>query len=120
MERYLERMTKKRWMLEHLGNYGWTFVSSAPKEIHFTVTYYPKASAFDPEVTEGQQILEDFCEYGGWNLVDSNAKLMVFANAEKIRSRFTRSLKRNWNYWKRFPNSAPAFGWFFWPLYSIC
>ena len=82
MERYLERMAKRGWMLKHLGNYGWIFESCTPRDIHFAVTYYPKASAFDPELTEGQRTLEEFCGHSGWRLVDSNAKLMAFANDE--------------------------------------
>ena len=80
MERHLEKLAARGWMLEKLGNYGWTYVRCEPKQVHFTVTYYPKASAFDPEPTEGQQTFEEFCGHSGWQLVGSNAKLMVFVN----------------------------------------
>ena len=83
MERYLERMAKKGWMLEHLGNYAWTFISCTPKQVHFTVTYYSKGSAFDSGITEGQQMLEEFCIHGGWKLMDSKAEIMVFASEEE-------------------------------------
>ena len=83
MERYLERMAKKGRMLDHIGNYAWSFVRTEPKDVHFTVTYYPKASAFDPEPSEEQLTFEEFCEHSGWKPVASNAKIMVFANEEE-------------------------------------
>ena len=83
IEKHLEKMAAKGWMLEKLGGYGWRYVRCEPKKLHFTVTYYPKASAFDPEPTDGQQTFEEFCEYSGWHLVASSAKLMVFANEKE-------------------------------------
>ena len=83
MERYLERMAKKGWMLEHMGNYIWTFTACTPKQVHFTVSYYSKGSAFDPELTEGQKMLEELCSHGGWKLMDSQAEIMVFASEEE-------------------------------------
>ena len=83
IEKHLVTMAAKGWMLEKLGGYGWRYVRCEPKKLHFTVTYYPKASAFDPEPTDGQQTFEEFCEYSGWHLVASNAKLMVFVNEKE-------------------------------------
>lgn len=83
IEKHLEKMAAKGWMLEKLGGYGWRYVRCEPKKLHFTVTYYPKASAFDPEPTEGQQTFAEFCEYSGWHLAASSAKLMAFANEKE-------------------------------------
>ncbi len=83
MERHLEKMAKKGWMLDEFTNFSWQYVRCEPKKVHFTVTYYPKASAFDPEPSEGQQSFEEFCSHGGWRLAASNAKLMAFVNEEE-------------------------------------
>ena len=83
IEKHFEKLAAQGWMLENLGVNCWRYVRCEPKKLHFTVTYYPKASAFDPEPTEGQQTFEEFCEYSGWHLVASNAKLMVFANEKE-------------------------------------
>lgn len=80
MEAHLEAMAQKGWMLEKLGNFFWTYRRCTPQSVHFAVTYYPPASAFEPEPSEGQQTFTDFCDHAGWRLVGSNAQMMIFAN----------------------------------------
>lgn len=80
METHLEAMAQQGWMLEKLGSFLWTYRRCAPKTVHFAVTYYPPASAFEPEPSEGQQTFTDFCDHAGWHLVGSNAQMLIFAN----------------------------------------
>lgn len=80
MERHLEGMAAKGWMLDKITGMGWCYVRCQPKQVHFGVTYYPRASAFEPEPSEGQKTLEEFCDHAGWRLVGSSAQLLVFAN----------------------------------------
>ena len=47
MERHLEQMASKGWMLMKITNWGWCYERCEPKVVHFTVSYYPKASAFE-------------------------------------------------------------------------
>lgn len=77
---YLEKMARKGWMLEKVNNFYWQFCRIEPKEIHFAVTYFPKASEFDPEPGEEQRELYAFCEAAGWKFIAQTAQLQIFYN----------------------------------------
>ena len=46
---HLEKMAARGWMLEKITNMGWIYHRIEPENIHFAVSYYPKASEFNPE-----------------------------------------------------------------------
>lgn len=84
MERHLEKMAAKGWRLSKLGSVFWTFEAMEPKKLHYSVVYYPKATAFDPGPSPQQQELWELCRQEGWKLAASNAQLQIFYNeAEK-------------------------------------
>lgn len=83
MEAYLEKMAQKGWMLDHITNMTWNFRRCTPKTVHFAVTYYPTASAFEPEPSDGQQTFREFCDHAGWKCVGENAQMMIFANEQE-------------------------------------
>ena len=68
IERHLTEMALKGWLLESISNFYWTYCRIEPRNIHFCVTYYPRASDFDPEPSEDQQTFHDFCAHTGWKL----------------------------------------------------
>ena len=80
IERHLEQMAERGWFLETAGSFLWTYRRGGPKALHYSLIYYPKASAFEPEKSDGQQTFEEFCDHAGWKTVASNAQLLVFAN----------------------------------------
>ena len=77
---YLEKQAQKGWLLEKITPLGWVFRSMEPKMLHFSVTYFPQASAFDPEPSENQKRFQDFCAYTGWVLAAANAQMQIFYN----------------------------------------
>jgi len=79
IERHLTDMAAKGWMLEKLGTF-WRYRRCGPGRVHFAVTYYPRASAFDPEPDEEQRAFWDFCEHEGWTLAASSAQLQIFCS----------------------------------------
>lgn len=81
--RHLTKMAEKGWLLEKISNFGWTYRRIAPKKLTFSVCYYPKASAFDPEPTEEQKEFHDFCEHTGWVLAVSAAQMQIFYNEQE-------------------------------------
>ncbi len=82
--RLLEKQAEKGWLLDRVTNYAWRFRRMEPQKIHFAVTYFPKASAYDPGPSEQQRELYDFCAHSGWILAGTTAQLQVFYNtAEK-------------------------------------
>ena len=66
VQRHLEEMAAKGWMLDRVTGLGWVYRRIEPKKLHFSVTYYPKASDFDPGPTEGQQVYHAFSAHAGW------------------------------------------------------
>ena len=56
---HLEKMAAKGWMIEKIVNTGWVYRRIEPKKIHFAVSYFPKASEFDPEPSEEQKMFHD-------------------------------------------------------------
>ena len=77
---HLEKMAAKGWMLERIANYGWIYKRIAPKKLRFAVSYYAKASEYDPEYPENQQTFHDFCAHTGWKLVCTSFQMQVFCN----------------------------------------
>ena len=80
IEAYLEKQAEKGWMLDKISVTGWHFHRIEPQKLHFSVVYFAKASAFDPEPSEAQLSFQDFCEHTGWNLAASNAQMQIFYN----------------------------------------
>ncbi len=78
MERRLEQMAEKGWMLEKMGSIFWRWKAIEPQSLHFAVTYFPNASEFDPGPTEGQEIFTEFCERSGWTLLLRHGQMQVF------------------------------------------
>lgn len=77
---HLEKMAAKGWMLEKIVNTGWIYRRIEPKQVHFAVSYYPKASEFDPEPSEEQKMFHEFCAHTGWQLACTSAQLQIFYN----------------------------------------
>ena len=80
---HLEKMAAKGWMLERISNYGWIYRKTEPKKLHFGVSYYAKASEYDPEYPESQQTFHDFCAHTGWQLVCTSFQMQVFCNEQE-------------------------------------
>ena len=78
--RHLERMARKGWLLQGIHGCLWSYRAISPAKLSFTVTYYPDASVFDPEPSEGELCFRDFCAHTGWQLAASAAQLQVFYN----------------------------------------
>ena len=68
MERHLEKMAAKGWMIDKADSAVWRYRRAEPKKVHFAVTFFPKASAYDPGPSEEQRTMWDFAEQSGWKL----------------------------------------------------
>ena len=80
IEEHFTEMAKKGWMIENISNFYWTYRKIEPQDVHFCVTYYPRASDFDPEPSEEQQTFHDFCAHTGWKLACTWHQMQVFCN----------------------------------------
>ena len=69
IEAHLKKMAEKGWMISEMTTLGWIYKRVEPESLTFAVSYYPKASEFDPEPTEGQNIYHDLSSRTGWQFV---------------------------------------------------
>jgi len=83
LEKHFAKMAKKGWLIESISNYYWTYRKIDPKEMNFCVTYYPRASEFDPEPSPEQQTFHDFCAHTGWQLCCTWHQMQVFCNEKE-------------------------------------
>ena len=75
LEKHLEDMAAKGWMLDRMGQYLWYYRRTEPRKLRFAVSYFPSASVFDPAPSEKQETYREFCEHAGWNLAGASAQL---------------------------------------------
>lgn len=83
IQKYLERMAEKGWMLDTITKFFWRFRRIEPRRIHFAVSYFAKTSSFEPEPPEALQRFRDFCEHTGWVFCAEAAQMQIFYNESK-------------------------------------
>jgi len=83
IEQDLEQMAAKGWMLTKADSNLWQYNRIEPQKLHFSITFFSKASAFDPEPSENQRALWDFCERTGWKLAAQTAQMQIFYNEQE-------------------------------------
>ena len=82
MQETLEEMARQGWMIQKPGNFTWTFQRITPKNLRFSVTYFPNASDFDPGPTDGELTKMDFCAQDGWKLAARWGVMQIFYNED--------------------------------------
>ncbi len=80
IEKHLSEMALEGWMLKSAEGTVWKYERIEPKQLHFAVTYFPKASALDPEPSDELKMLWNFCEHTGWKLAVQAAQIQIFYN----------------------------------------
>ena len=80
MERHLEQMAAKGWMVEKMGRTFWTYRRIEPRAMHFSIVYFAPASEFDCGPGEEQQTFQDYCAAAGWTLAASWSQMLIFAS----------------------------------------
>lgn len=83
MEKHLEKMARKGWMVEELSNITWRYRKIEPKKLHFSISFDVRASEFAPEPTEEQATFQEFCARSGWKLAAASGRMQIFYNEEE-------------------------------------
>lgn len=83
LEAHLEKMAARGWKLEKITNFYWQYRRIAPQALHFTVAYYPAASAYDPGPSEEEYTFREYCAQAGWELAASAGQMQVFCTAQE-------------------------------------
>ena len=80
IERHLEQMAAKGWMVEKMGRSFWTYHRMEPRAMHFSIVYFAPASEFDCTPGEEQRTFQDYCAEAGWTLAASWSQMLIFAS----------------------------------------
>ena len=80
VQRHLEEMAAKGWMIRKLGMYLCQYERIDPRQLHFAVVCLPKVSPYDPVPAPGQQLLEEYGAADGWKLEAQQDAMFLFSN----------------------------------------
>ena len=83
VEKHLCKMAQNGWKLEHVGRYTWKYRRIEPADLKYAVTYVPDASDLNPEPTDRQLTLEDYCAEAGWEKIGDWEQMQIFCSAEE-------------------------------------
>lgn len=82
IEKRLEKRAAEGWRLKRAGTLFWTYEEAEPKKVHYSLVFFPKTDALDPEPSESLVMMREFCEKVGWRLVAEQGQMQVFCNEE--------------------------------------
>lgn len=74
----LEKRARAGWMIEKVGSIFWKYRRIQPQPLKFTVTYFADGSDFDPDLTDKQKQLVEFCQQDGWSLAAHWGQMQIF------------------------------------------
>lgn len=77
IQKHLEDMAAKGWLLDKMG-FLWRYRRIEPQRLRFAVTYFPEASAYDPDPAAGQQDYRELCLDAGWTHAATAGQLQIF------------------------------------------
>ena len=81
IEKRLERRALEGWRLKKIG-FFWTYEESEPKQVHYSIVFFPKTNALEPEPSDSLVMMREYCERTGWKLVAEQGQMQVFCNEE--------------------------------------
>lgn len=83
LEKHLEKMASKGWMLEKIGNHFWKYRRIESKALKFSIVFLPNLSESNVIAKDEKENFADFCSAAGWNYVTSSDKMLIFCNEEE-------------------------------------
>ena len=83
IEKHLEKMAAKGWMIDTIGSTLWRYKKTEPKKLKFSVVYYPKDVKEGAIISDDRQNFIDLCSSGGWNYVTNSGKMHIFSTDDE-------------------------------------
>lgn len=80
IEKHLEKMAAKGWMIEDIGDRVWEYKRTEPQKLKFSVVYYPKKVSSDAVMSDDRESFVSLCETAGWVFVVSYGQMHVFCS----------------------------------------
>lgn len=81
VEKHLCKMAQNGWKLEETGRYFWKYRKIEPADLKYAITYVPDASDWNPEPTDSQLTLEEYCAEAGWEKIGDWEQMQIFCSA---------------------------------------
>ena len=82
IETRLEQRALEGWRLKKIG-FFWTYEKAEPKQVHYSIVFFPKTNALEPEPSDSLVMMREYCERTGWKLVAEQGQMQVFCNEEE-------------------------------------
>ena len=80
IEARLEKMAAQGWMIQQPTAFRWRWTRMEPKNLHFTVTYFPRAMEMLRDPTPNMEMMEELCLRDGWKLAARWGQMQIFCN----------------------------------------
>ena len=82
MSCHLEKMARRGWMVDKIGNFLWRYRAIEPQRLRFSIVYFPEVTGFEPGTPEGHLKMEELCAGTGWQLAATAGKYQAYFNEE--------------------------------------
>lgn len=82
IEKRLEKRAAEGWRLKKTG-FFWTYEKAEPKQVRYSIVFFPKTDALQPEPSDSLVMMREYCEKTGWKLVAEQGQMQIFCNEEK-------------------------------------
>ena len=82
IEKRLEKRAEEGWRLKKAGTFFWTLEEAEPKQVHYSIVFFPKTNPLEPEPSDSLVMMREYCERTGWKLVAEQGQMQVFCNEE--------------------------------------
>lgn len=83
IQKYLEAMAQKGWMLDQTGATLWRYRKESPRKIHVSILYVADGSTYNPAPTSGEDLLEELSADNGWQLLARWGQMQIFYSDEE-------------------------------------
>ena len=83
IEKHLEKMAAKGWMIKKIGNTFWHYKKIKPQKLSYSIVYFPKKVDEGIIVSEDRQNFIDMCTSVGWNYVINKDQMHIFCSKDE-------------------------------------
>ena len=84
LERYLEKMALRGWMLEDVSGYFLKFTKIEPKALKYSVDIMDKISMFVGSDSKSAVECREYCEAAGWKFVAQMEKMQIYCSDSEV------------------------------------
>ena len=82
IEKRLEKRALEGWRLKKAGTFFWTYEDAEPKQVHYSIVFFPKTNPLEPEPSDSLVMMREYCERTGWKLAAEQGQMQIFYNEE--------------------------------------